>query len=172
MVWGSGCSSDSFKPSHMRNSSVVFIHVLLRPMSDVELEAFGIWPRCIQKLWQSFGVRTIAIWRMRRAAAGASRSWNCFTVRGCHLPKAKLDTQYCNFLLALLCLWWLVASGRCTQISGVRSFWQLSFVRWRQILSVLSMQRASYHPSGTYSFKVAPIVWNICAPLSSYRLYE
>jgi hypothetical protein len=97
MVWCSECSSDSFKPSHMCNSNVVFIHVLLRLMSDVELEAFGVWPHCMPKLWQSFGIRTVAMLRVRRAAAGASRSWNCFTVRGCHLPKAKLDTQYCNF---------------------------------------------------------------------------
>ena len=72
MVWGSECSSDSFKPSHMCN--VVFIHVLLCPMSDVELEAFGVLPRCMPKLLQSFGVRTVAILRVRRAAAGASRS--------------------------------------------------------------------------------------------------
>jgi len=71
MVWDSRCSSDSFKRSHMCNSNVVFIHVLLRLMSDVELEAFGIWPRCMPKLWQSSGVRTVAMLRVRRTAAGA-----------------------------------------------------------------------------------------------------
>ena len=71
MVWDSECSSDSFKPSHMCNSNVVFIHLLLRPMAD---EAFGVWSRCMPKLWQSSGVPTIAMLRLRRAAAGASRS--------------------------------------------------------------------------------------------------
>jgi len=58
----------------MCNNNVVFIHVLSRPMSDVELEAFGIWPLCMPKLWQSSGVRTVAMLRVRIAAAGASRS--------------------------------------------------------------------------------------------------
>jgi hypothetical protein len=74
MVWGSESSIDYFKPSHMCNSNAVFIHLLLRPMSDVELEAFGVWPRCMPKLWQSFGVRAVVMLRVMRAAAGASRS--------------------------------------------------------------------------------------------------
>jgi hypothetical protein len=58
----------------MCDSNVVFIRMLLSRMSDVELEAFGVWPRFMPKLWQSFGVRTVAMFRVRREAAGASRS--------------------------------------------------------------------------------------------------
>ena len=73
MVLVSECSSYSFKPSHVCNNSVVVIRVLLCPVNDVELEAFGVCPSCMPKLWQRFGVRTAAMLRARTAAAGASR---------------------------------------------------------------------------------------------------